>query len=319
MRRREFILSLGAAAWPIDGRAQETVLPVIGFLSSMSPDESARLLAAFRRGLEEAGYIAGQDVMIEYRWVGEQDRLPFVGAELWRLPVAVLISTAGILAAMAAKAAVPSSPIIFFGTDPVPLTCYNRSCGNSIGIVLTEALELARLNLLREVAPRAATIGVLLNPNFSPAAGQLRDMEEAARTLDVQLQIFRASSDREIDTSLASVAQNRIRALIVSVDPLFHGRRDRLVALAASHSVPTMYQFREFAAAGGLMSYGVDLSDLYRRVGLHVARILSGANPRDLPALQPTKFELVINLKTAKALGVDIPSMLLARADEVIE
>ena len=218
MRRREFIISLGAAAWPVGARAQETVLPVIKLLSSMSPDESARLLAAFRQ-MEEAGYVAGQDVMIEYRWVGEQDRLPFVGAELWRLPVAILISTAGVLAAMAAKAAVPSSPIIFFGTDPVPLTCYNRSCGNTIGIVLTEALELARLNLLREVAPRVATIGVLLNPNFPRAAGQLRDMEEAARTLDVQLQIFRASSDREIDTSLASVAQETVfgRSLCLSI------------------------------------------------------------------------------------------------------
>jgi putative ABC transport system substrate-binding protein len=319
MRRREFILSVGSVVWPVGALAQQAMLPIIGFLSTMSPDESARLLAAFRRGLEEAGYVAGQDVTIEYRWVGEHDRLPFVGAELARQPVAVLVSTAGVLAALAAKAAVPSSPVILSGTDPVPLTCYNRPCGNTIGVVLTEALEPTRLNLLREIVPRAATIGVLLNQSFPPAAGQLRDMEEAARTLDVQLQVLRASSDREIDASLAFVAQHRIPALIVAVDPFFHARRDRLVALAASHSVPTMYQFREFAAAGGLMSYGVDLSDLYRRVGVHVARILSGAIPRDLPVLQPTKFELVINLKTAKAVGVDIPSMLLARADEVIE
>jgi putative ABC transport system substrate-binding protein len=220
---------------------------------------------------------------------------------------------------LAAKAAAPNGPIIFSGTDPVPLICYNRPCGNTIGIVLTEPLEPTRLNLLREMLPRATTIGVLLNPNFPPAEGQLRDMEAAARTLDVQLQVLRASSDREIDVALAFVAEHRIPALIVAVDPFFYARRDRLVALPGSHAVPTMFQFREFAVAGGLMSYGVDLSDLYRRVGVYVGRILGGATPRDLPVLQPTKFELVINLKTAKAVGVDIPPMLVARADEVIQ
>jgi putative ABC transport system substrate-binding protein len=319
VRRREFILSLGAALWPVGALAQPATLPVVGFLSTMSPDESARLLAAFRRGLEEAGYIAGEDVMIEYRWVGEHDRLPFASAELARQPVAVLVSTAGTLAALAAKATVPTSPVIFSGADPVSLMCYNRPCGNTIGMVLTEALEPTRLNLLREMVPRAATIGVLLNPNFPPAAGQLRDMEEAARAIDVQLRVLRASSDREIDTALAFVAQHRIPALIVAIDPFFHARRDRIVASAARYAVPTMYQIREFATAGGLVSYGVDLFDLYRRVGVYVARILSGATPRDLPVMQPTKFELVINLKTAKALGLDIPSTLLARADEVIE
>lgn len=317
---REFILSLGAAMWPLAAEAQQAVPPVIGFLGTWSPDERARLLAAFHRGLAEKGYTEGRNVIIEYRWVlGHSDRLPFVALELARRPVAALVSTAGELAALAAKTAVPNSPIIFDGTDPVPLACYNRPCGNTVGIMLSETLEPRRLGLLHELVPQASTIGVLLNPNWPPTANQLGDIEAAARTLGVQLLVLRASTDPEVDTAFEFVAQHRIAALAVPVDPFFDTRRDRLVALAARHSVPTMYQFREYSTAGGLMSYGVDRSDLYRRVGVYVGRMLDGTRSRDLPVLQPTKFEFVINLQTAKMLGLTMPTTLLTLADEVIE
>ena len=281
--------------------------------------------AAFRRGLGEAGFIEGQNVMIEYRWaLGQYDRLPAMAAELVRRPVTVLASAGGEPAALAAKAATSTIPIVFvIGGDPVKLglaASLNRPGGNSTGIsVLTNTLEPKRLELLRELVPRAETIGVLLNPNFPTFESQLRDVQEAARAINLQIHVLRASTDREIDAAFETVAQRRIPALSVAADPFFDTRRDKLVVLAVRHAVPTMYHFREFAAAGGLVSYGVDISDAYRLFGVYTGRILKGAKPADLPVRQPTKFELVINLKTARALGLEVPSNLSARADEVIE
>jgi putative ABC transport system substrate-binding protein len=326
MRRRNFITLLGSAAvWPLAARAQQPEVPVVGWLNARSPDDAAHLVAAFRRGLGEAGFIEGQNVMIEYRWaLGQYDRLPAMAAELVRRPVTVLASAGGEPAALAAKAATSTIPIVFvIGGDPVKLglaASLNRPGGNSTGIsVLTSTLEPKRLELLRELVPRAETIGVLLNPNFPTFESQLRDLQEAARAINLQIHVLRASTDREIDAAFETVAQRRIPALYVAADAFFDTRRDKLVVLAVRHAVPTMYHFREFAAAGGLVSYGVDISDAYRLFGVYTGRILKGAKPADLPVRQPTKFELVINLKTARALGLEVPSNLSARANEVIE
>ena len=326
MRRRNFITLLGSAAvWPLAARAQQPEVPVVGWLNARSPDDAAHLVAAFRRGLGEAGFIEGQNVMIEYRWaLGQYDRLPVMAAELVRRPVTVIASAGGEPAALAAKAATSTIPIVFvIGGDPVKqglAASLSRPGGNSTGIsVLTSTLEPKRLGLLRELVPRAETIGVLLNPNFPPFESQLRDVQEAARAINLQIHVLRASTDREIDAAFETVAQRRIPALSVAADPFFDTRRDKLVVLAVRHAVPTMYHFREFAAAGGLVSYGVDISDAYRLVGVYTGRMLKGAKPADLPVLQPTKFELVINLKTARALGLEVPPNLTSRADEVIE
>ena len=326
MRRRNFITLLGSAAvWPLAARAQQPEVPVVGWLNARSPDDAAHLVAAFRRGLGETGFIEGQNVMIEYRWaLGQYDRLPVMAAELVRRPVTVIASAGGEPAALAAKAATSTIPIVFvIGGDPVKqglAASLSRPGGNSTGIsVLTSSLEPKRLGLLRELVPRAETIGVLLNPNFPPFESQLRDVQEAARAINLQVHVLRASTDREIDAAFETVAQRRIPALSVAADPFFDTRRDKLVVLAVRHAVPTMYHFREFAAAGGLVSYGVDISDAYRLVGVYTGRMLKGAKPADLPVLQPTKFELVINLKTARALGLEVPPNLTSRADEVIE
>jgi putative tryptophan/tyrosine transport system substrate-binding protein len=326
MRRREFITLLGgaAAAWPLAARAQQA-LPVIGFLSARSPDESAHLLAAFRRGLVENGIVEGQTAAIEYRWaLGDYDRLPALAAELVRRPVAVLAAVGGEPAARAAKSATAAIPIVtFFGADPVAtglVASLGRPGGNVTGISnLTVAMEPKRLGLLRELVPQARTFGALVNPNYASATDQLRELQEAARALGLQLHVFRASTDDELEAAFESTAQNRIAALTVAGDSYFNSRRDMLAALAARHGVPAMYNFRDYAVAGGLMSYGVDLTDGYRQVGAYVGSILKGAKPADLPVLQPTKFEFVINLKTAKALGVKFSDNLLSLADEVIE
>ncbi|MBR1142960.1 ABC transporter substrate-binding protein [Bradyrhizobium sp. AUGA SZCCT0431] len=326
MRRRNFITLLGGAAvWPLAARAQQPEVPVVGWLNARSPDDTVHLVAAFRRGLGEAGFIEGQNVMIEYRWaLGQYDRLPAMAAELVRRPVTVLASAGGEPAALAAKAATSTIPIVFvIGGDPVKqglAASLNRPGGNSTGIsVLTSTLEPKRLGLLRELVPGAETIGVLLNPNYPQFESQLRDVQEAARAIDLQIHVLRASADREIDAAFETVAQRRIPALSVAADPFFDTRRDKIVVLAVRHAVPTMYHFREFAAAGGLVSYGVNISDAYRLFGVYTGRILKGAKPADLPVRQPTKFELVINLTTARALGLEVPSNLSARADEVIE
>jgi putative tryptophan/tyrosine transport system substrate-binding protein len=327
MKRRDFMMLLGSATatWPFAASAQQPAMPVIGFLSTRSPEDIPHLLAAFRRGLAENGYVEGQNVTIEYRWaLGQYDRLPAMAAELVRRPVTVLASAGGEPAALAAKAATSIIPIVFvIGGDPVKqglAASLSRPGGNSTGIsILTNTLEPKRLGLLRELVPRAVTIGVLLNPNFPQFESQLRDVQEAGRAIGVQIFVLRASDDHEVEGVFETIAQQRIPALAVSADPFFDTRRDKLVALAARHAVPAMYHFREFAAAGGLMSYGIDISEVWRQLGVYAGRILKGAQPADLPVLQPTKFELVINLKTARTLGLTIPSGVLAIADEVIE
>jgi putative ABC transport system substrate-binding protein len=327
VKRREFIAALGggAVAWPLAARAQQPAMPVIGYLSTRSPGESAHMVAAVRGGLAENGYVEGQNVTIEYRWaLGQYDRLLAMAVELAHRPVAVLAATGGQPAALAAKAATASIPIVAtFSDDPVAsglVASLNRPGGNVTGISnLATTLEPKRLGLLHDLVPQAATFGVLLNPTFPAAASQLGDMQEAARTLGLQIHVLRASVDREIETAFDSIAQHRIPALAVAADPFFNSRRDKLAALAARHAVPAMYAFREFAAAGGLMSYGIDLDDVYRQIGVYAGRVLKGVNPADLPVLQPTKFEFVINLNTAKALGINLSDNLLSLADEVIE
>jgi putative ABC transport system substrate-binding protein len=326
MKRREFITLLGgAAAWPLAARAQQPAMTVVGFLNARSPIDTAHLVAAFRRGLAENGYVEGQSVTIDYRWAsGQPDRLPAMAMELVDRPVVVLAATGGENSAMAAKAATSTIPIVFaVGSDPIKLglvASYNRPGGNVTGInILTTTLEAKRLGLLHELVPQAATVGVLLNPNWPPSANQLRDVQDAARVVGLQINVLRASTDQEIDAAFETVAQQRIAALAVTGNPFYDTRREKLVALAARHAVPVIYQFREFTAAGGLMSYGIDLPDAYRQVGVYVGRVLKGAKPADLPVLQPTKFEFVINLKTAKALGVKFSDNLMSLADEVIE
>jgi len=275
--------------------------------------------------LGQNGYVEGQNLTVEYRWaLGQYDRLPALAAELVGRPVTVLVSTGGEPSALAAKAATVTIPIVStFTADPVErglVASLNQPGGNMTGInLLTATIEAKRLGLLRDLVPQATTVGVLLNPNFPPAASQLRDAQEAVRTIGLELHVLRASTDREIDTAFASIAQQRIPALVVASDPFFITRRDKIVALATHHAVPAMYNIREYPMAGGLMSYGIDLTEAYRQVGVYAGRILKGAKPADLPVIQPTKFEFVINLKAAKVLGVKFSDNLLSLADEVIE
>ena len=325
--RREFLMLLGgaAAAWPFATRAQQAAMPVVGYLSSRSPDDTTHLLAGFRQGLADGGFVEHQNVTIEYRWaLGQYDQLPALATELTRLPVVVVISTGGEPAALAAKAATSTIPIVFgTGTDPVKaglVASYNRPGGNATGINFQTAdMETKRLGLLHELMPQAKNIAFLYNPKFAAAEGQLHDVREAARTLGLQINALHASTDVEINAAFRAMVQQQTTALILAADPFFDTRRSQLVVLAAYNSLPAIYQFREYAAAGGLMSYGIDAVDAYRQIGLYTARILKGARPIDLPVMQPTKFELVINLKTAKTLGLTVPDTLLARADEVIE
>jgi putative tryptophan/tyrosine transport system substrate-binding protein len=327
MKRRDLILALGGAvaAWSAAGRAHQSTAPVIGFLSPRSPDESANLVAAFRRGLGEAGLTEGQNASVEYRWaLGDYAKLPMLAAELVRRQIDVLVAVGGEPAVLAAKAATSTIPIVgVFVGDPVEsglVASLNRPGGNVTGISgINGTLEAKRLGVLHELVQRTTTLGLLLNPNFPAAARQLKDMQEAARSIGVQLQIFNASTDPEIDAAFEAVAQQHIRGLVVAADTLFVTHRDRLVGLAARHGVPAIYSLREFTALGGLMSYGIDLQELYRNVGLYVGRILKGTRPSDLPVMQPTKFEMVINMKTARELDLTVPATLLAQADEVIE
>jgi putative tryptophan/tyrosine transport system substrate-binding protein len=315
MRRRQFIGLLGGAAvvWPYSaGRAQQSPMPVIGFLSSRSSTESAPHLSAFRQGLSETGYLEGQSVVIEYQWAnGQYDRLPALASELVSRRVAVIAATGGNVSA--AKSSVPTTPIVFIvGDDPVLklglVASLNRPGGNVTGMsVFTTELGPKRLELVKELIPKASVIGLLINPNYQGSVRGADAVQQAAPVIGRQILVLNASTEREIDVAFETLARQRVGALIVDADALFVSRRDQLVGLAARHSIPAIYDLREFAAAGGLVSYGPSLSDAYRKVGVYVGRILKGEKPADLPVEQPTKFELVINMKTAKALGLTVP------------
>ena len=328
MKRRRFMTLLGAAgaAWPLPARGQQPVMPVVGLLDPTSPDTYADLLRAFRQGLKETGYVEGENVAIEYRFADNHiDRLPELAAELVRRRVAVVAATGGPPSALAAKAATTTIPIVFgVAQDPVSLglvASLARPGGNLTGIsFLNTELAAKRLELLRELVPTAARVGVLVNPaSAANTATTLRDVEAAARAIGLQIQILKASTSREIDAAFATFARERPDPLFVSPDPFFRSRRVHLALLAMRHAVPTTYALRDYAEAGGLMSYGASLTDAYRQVGVYTGRILKGANPADLPVVQSSKFELVINAQTARMLGLTIPTTLLASADEVIE
>ncbi len=325
LKRREFITLLGGAAgWPLAARAQQPSMPLIGFLNGASPDGYAPYVAAFRQGLKEAGYVEGQNATIEYRWAeGQYDRLPALAADLVRRQVTVIAATSS-PAARAAKAATSTVPIVFTtADDPIRLglvVSLNRPGGNATGVSsLLVDLGSKQLGLLRELAPGTTAIAVLVNPNFPGTERQLRDVEVAARVLGLQLIVLRASTEREMETAFANVARQGGVALLVGVDPFFLERRDHVVALAARHALPAIYPVREFAVAGGLMSYGSDFADSYRQAGIYTGRIVRGEKPADLPVQRSTKFEFVINFKTAKALGLAVPNSMQLLADEVIE
>jgi ABC-type uncharacterized transport system substrate-binding protein len=327
MRRREFVTLLGgtAAAWPLAVRAQQPATQVVGYLANATPAGFAHFLAAFRRGLGEVGYTEGQNVTIEYRWAeGQHDRLPGLVADLIGRRVAVIMATGGDAPARAAKAATTTIPIVFTGgSDPVRaglVASLSRPGGNATGVInISTELTAKRLRVFRELVPKAELIAVLFNPASPDADGQVKEIQQVASTLGQRIDILNASSERDFDAVFEAIIERRSGALFVSGDPLFTSRRARLVALAAQHAIPASYSFRDFALSGGLMSYGANLLDVHRQAGVYVGRILKGAKPDDLPVLQPTKFDLVINRKTAKALGLTIPPMLLALADEVIE
>ena len=300
-------------------------MPVIGFMSGRSSADSAHLVAAFRAGLTETGFVEGQNVVIEFRWAnGQYDRLPALAAELVARPVAVLVGVGGDPSAIAAKRATSTIPVVFgMGGDPIKaglVDSFNRPGGNATGYTLwTSQLESKRIGLLRELIPGAPVIGVLLNPKFPPAALQLHDVEDAARTVNQKLFVTNASNDEELTAALGSLVQQRVSAVLIAADPYFDTQRERFITFAAQNRLPMIYQFREFAVSGGLISYGPRITDGYFQGGIYAGRILKGAKPADLPVLQPTKFELVINLKTAKVLGLALPNSIQFLADEVIE
>jgi putative tryptophan/tyrosine transport system substrate-binding protein len=323
--RRQFVAGLGGAAmWPLAARAQQP-MPVIGLLSGLSPAVVARNIAGFLQGLNEAGYIEGQNVAIEYRWAeGQYDRLPALAADLVRRQVAVIFAACGDPSALAAKATTSTIPIVFIvGRDPVKIglvASLNRPGANATGVNFFIAeMDTKRVELLRELVPTAITLAVLINPKNGDAEVQLSEVQSAARALGHRIEIIYASSSPEIDTGFASLMERKIGGLLVAADPFFNNRRDQIISLASHYSMPAIYFVREFADSGGLISYGTNLTDAYRQVGVYAGKILSGSNPADLPVVQPTKIELVINLKTAKTLGIVVPNSLLATADDVIE
>jgi putative ABC transport system substrate-binding protein len=326
VRRRAFITLLGGAAavWPVAARAQQPAMPVMGFLETRSPDMIADRLRAFRQGLKDTGYVEGENVAIEYRWAENQmDRLPALAAELVRRQVAVIAVAGGPAPAFAAKAATTAIPIVFVvGEDPVGLglvASLARPGGNVTGInFFSGELAAKRLGLLRELVPAATRVAMLVNPTGSPAQTTLRDVEAAAPAIGLQVQVLKATTSREIDAAFATLVRDKADALLVTPDPFLTSRRIQLANLAMRHVVPTVGS-RDIAEAGGLMSYGANIADAYRQMGVHTGRILRGAKPADLPIVQSTKFELVINAQSARTLGLEVPPSLLARADEVIE
>ena len=327
MKRRHFITLLGGAAtWPLTARAQQQPMPVVGFLNSASLDTFPRQLVAFRQGLKEAGYVEGENLAIEYRWAeGQFDRLPALAGELVRRRVAVIAATGGTPSALAAKAATTTIPIVFsVGDDPAKLglvASLARPGGNATGTnFFVYELGAKRLALLRELVPAAARVAVLANPaNAALTETMLTDVEAAARDISLQMQIVNASTSREIDAAFAGLARERIDVVFVLPDSFFFSRRVQLAQLAARHAVPATYPVRDFAEVGGLMSYGTNTAEAWRQAGVYTGRILKGANPADLPVVQVSKFELVINHQTARMLGLTVPATLLAVADEVIE
>ncbi|MEA3069019.1 MAG: hypothetical protein QOD29_465 [Alphaproteobacteria bacterium] len=326
MRRRDFISLAGGAAafWPVAAGAQQLAMPIIGYLDSSSADEYAPFLAAFRSGLTEAGFIEGRNVAIEYRWADARyDRLPALAAELVRIPVAVLVAT-GITAAVATKAATATIPIVFnTGGDPIRfglVASLNRPGRNVTGVAsLGKELVAKRFELLREMVPKADAIAFLVNPNNAVAELDTSDAQAAAATLGQKLIVLKASSKDDIDTAFSAIVEQRGGGLLQQVDPFLQSRRGQLVALAARYALPAIYERRDFAAAGGLMSYGTSLRDALRLVGNYTGRVLKGEKPADLPVQQAVKVELILNLRTAKALGLDVPMSMLMRVDEVIE
>jgi putative tryptophan/tyrosine transport system substrate-binding protein len=325
MRRREFIGLLGgAAAWPLAARAEQAV-PVVGWLASTSPEAQGHYAAAFRQGLEEAGYFDGQNVAIEYRWARDQPaRLTALAADLVGRKVAVITTGGGTVSAIAAKAATTTIPIVFVtGADPVEnglVASLSRPGGNATGVGLfTVVLEAKKLELLHELMPKAKVFAMLVNPNSPFAETQTKNIQAAAAAISQQVHVLHARTPNDIDTAFSNLVQLKAVALVVGSDPFFDSNRDRLIALAADRAVPAIYDRREIAAAGGLASYGASFADAHRHAGVYAGRILKGVKPADLPVMQPTKFEMVINLRTAKTLGLDVPAHLQQRADEVIE
>jgi putative ABC transport system substrate-binding protein len=325
MRRRELIFLLGGAAftWPVPSGAQQKAMPVIGVLSPASYDPFSTFVTAFRQGLSEAGYVEGENLAIEYRFAeGHYDRLPALAADLVGRKVDLIMANSP-PAALAAKSATSTIPIVFRGgTDPVGdglVASLARPGGNLTGVSLADDVTAKRLQLLSELVPRVGVIALMVNPNTPSAERVIRDLQEAARTKGLQLHVLKAGSESEINSAFASLVQLHVDALVVAADPFLSSRREQLVALASRHAVPSSYAWREFAASGGLISYGPSLTYAFRLVGHYAGKVLKGAKPADLPVQQPTTFELVINLKTAEALGLTVPQSMLMRADEVIE
>jgi putative tryptophan/tyrosine transport system substrate-binding protein len=326
MRRRELITLLGgAAAWPLAARAQQPAMPVVGFMSGRSPEDSAHVASAFRQGLAETGFIEGQTVKIEYRWAnGDYDKLPALAADLVNHKVTVLVGVGGDVSAAVAVKATKTIPVVFgMGSDPVKaglVASLSRPGGNVTGYTLwTNEMESKRLGLLRQLVPGVPLIGVLVNPRFPPTEQELLELEPAAKAVNQQLFVGRANDDAELDAALASFVEQRVGAFLVTAAPFFDTQLHRIIGFAAQKRLPAIYQFREYAVAGGLISYGPNAAESYKDAGIYVGRILKGEKPADLPVMQPTKFDFVINLKTAKTLGMTVPPTLLAEAGEVIE
>jgi putative ABC transport system substrate-binding protein len=325
MRRREFITLIGgAAAWPLAARAQQPAMPVIGFLNSWAADQFMEFAQAMRRGLGETGYVEGRNVVIEYRWAeGQLDRFPELAADLVRRRVDVIFASGGPPGALAAEAATKTIPIVFVASDPIKfgiVASLRRPEGNLTGVgLLAAVMGTKRVGLLRKLMPGVTTIGFLMNPVYPTVESELQDMREAVRATGLRLNVAKVGSERDFEAAFASLVQQNSQAIVLASDPIFMAWRDQVVALAARHRIPVVYSRHEQAAAGGLASYGDNLADGYRLAGVYTGRILKGEMPGDLPVVQPTKFELVINLKTATALGLTVPDKLLALADEVIE